>query len=206
MECPVEIVPGMWLIKRFVSETQRSVFYDEIRVVTSLANPRHMTTSRGFKMGVETTSCGHVGWVSDRKGYRYSAVDPESGKPWPVMPSTFRTLAQAAASEVGWSNYEPDTCLINRYVPGRQMGAHQDKDEQDFLQPVVSVSFGIPARFFVVGPTRRGRSVPIDVCDGDVVVFGAEARQYYHGVRTLKEAVHPALGAVRWNLTFRRAL
>jgi len=148
---------------------------------------RQMQTSRGFYMSVQTSNCGNLGWVSDRQGYRYTQVDPVTEKPWPAMP------------------FYPDACLINHYKPGTQMGAHQDKDESDFSQPIVSVSLGIDARFFVVGPERRGKSIPIDLSDGDVVVFGGPARRHFHGVRKLKESVHPRFGSVRWNLTFRKA-
>jgi len=166
---------------------------------------RQMQTSRGFYMSVQTSNCGNLGWVSDRQGYRYTQVDPVTEKPWPAMPGEFSVLATEAAREAGFEGFYPDACLINHYKPGTQMGAHQDKDESDFSQPIVSVSLGIDARFFVVGPERRGKSIPIDLSDGDVVVFGGPARRHFHGVRKLKESVHPRFGSVRWNLTFRKA-
>ncbi len=164
-----------------------------------------MTTPRGFLIGVAMSNCGECGWVSDRKGYRYSDIDPESNEPWPAMPDCFVELARQAASLCGFAAFAPDVCLINRYEVGKGMGAHQDKDEAMFDQPIVSVSLGLPARFFMIGPERRGRSTPIDLCDGDVVVFGGQARLHYHGVRPLKPGEHPRHGPVRWNLTFRRA-
>lgn len=156
-------------------------------------------------MSVAMTSCGDVGWVSDRRGYRYSPVDPISGNPWPPLPTEFLRLAQRAASRAGFENFTPDTCLINRYTPGTGMGAHQDKDEKDLSAPVVSVSLGIPARFFVLGEQRQGRSLPVDLQDGDVIVFGGPARHLFHGVRKLKAGEHATFGAVRWNMTFRKA-
>lgn len=85
------------------------------------------------------------------------------------------------------------------------MGLHQDKDEVDYNAPIVSVSLGIDARFYFTGPHRHGKSTAIDLNDGDVLVFGAESRLYFHGVRKLKHAIHPHFGACRWNLTFRKA-
>ncbi len=156
-------------------------------------------------MAVATTSCGDTGWVADTRGYRYSDVDPLSGDPWPPMPACFSELSRKAAEFAGFQAFEADTCLVNRYAPGVGMGAHQDRDERDFSQPIVSVSLGLPARFFVVGAERKGRSTPIDLKSGDVLVFGGTARRYYHGVRPVKPGQHPRFGCCRWNLTFRRA-
>ena len=121
------------------------------------------------------------------------------------MPGAFLKVATEAALAAGFSDYEPDSCLINHYVPGTQMGAHQDKDEKDFGAPIVSVSMGIDARFFVLGPERRGTSTSVDLSDGDVVVFGGPSRLFFHGVRKLKPGSHDVFGASRWNLTFRKA-
>lgn len=202
----MEIREGVWLYQNYLSVDDRAALLADVEAVCKVVAPQHMVTSRGFKMGVQTTSCGVVGWVSDRRGYRYSSVDLVSGKSWPGMPRSFSRLASAAASEAGFSRFTPDTCLMNRYEPGVQMGAHQDRDECDFSQPVVSVSLGIAARFFIVGESRTGKSQAVDLFDGDVLVFGGVARKHYHGVRKLKSAIHPELGAVRWNLTFRKAL
>ena len=187
-------------------------FADSVSLQAALENTlkqaplRQMQTSRGFLMSVHTSNCGEVGWISDRRGYRYSPTDPLTGAPWPRMPDAFLEVATQAADEAGFAGFSPDACLINQYKPGTQMGAHQDRDESDFTQPIVSVSLGIDARFFVVGPERTGKSIPVDLKDSDVIVFGGPARRYYHGVRKLKEATHPRFGSMRFNLTFRKAL
>jgi len=195
-------MPGVWLLPNFV---QPELLNEALAEVVASAPVRHMKTPRGFVMGVAMTNCGECGWVSDRRGYRYAERDPESGKPWPEMPEPFSSAAIAAAQVCGFAGFEPDVCLINRYPVGKGMGAHQDRDEQDLDQPIVSISLGLPARFFMVGPERRGRSTPIDVVDGDVVVFGGPARLHYHGVRPVKPGHHAEHGAFRWNLTFRCA-
>lgn len=199
----VEICPGMVLLPGYANTT---TLQSPLAQVLAQAPLRQMETSRGFKMSVHTSNCGAVGWISDRRGYRYSRTDPVTGLSWPPMPQVFLQLAISAASKAGYAGFEPDACLINNYQPGTQMGAHQDKDESDFSQPIVSVSLGINARFFVIGPEKRGTSTPVDLTDGDVIVFGGAARSHYHGVRKLKESTHPAFGPVRWNLTFRKAL
>lgn len=198
----VTICPGMVLLPGFADSQALDVDIQAIREVSPL---RRMQTMRGFLMSVQTTSCGQVGWVADRQGYRYEALDPLTGNAWPAMPLSFLKLSSSAAHRAGFADFVPDSCLINHYEPGTQMGAHQDKDEVDFDSPIVSVSLGIGARFFVVGPERKGKSTAVDLSDGDVVVFGGPARQYYHGVRKLKPANHPHFGPVRWNLTFRKA-
>ncbi len=200
------ILPGVWRLQGFVTANRYPELRASVQSICQVAKPRHMMTTRGFSMRVATTSCGTVGWVSDRSGYRYSETDPETGRRWPAMPGVFLEVAQEAARMCEYTDFQPDTCLMNRYEPGVQMGAHQDKDERDFNHPVVSVSLGIPARFYIIGEKRTGQSTPIDLADGDVVVFGGVARKHYHGVRKLKPAVHESWGAVRWNLTFRKAL
>ncbi len=166
---------------------------------------RHMETTRGFKMSAAMSNCGELGWVSDRKGYRYQAHDPLSGHPWPDMPPEFASLATKAAKTAGYDDFHPDVCLINCYQPGSSMSAHRDADEVDFQHPIVSFSLGIPARFFVQGAERKGRSVPIDLNSGDIVVWGGESRLYYHGIRPLKPAQDALFGSQRFNLTFRKA-
>lgn len=199
----IEIVPGMVVLPGYADSLTLQAPLERVL----LQNPlRQMQTSRGFAMSVHTSNCGAVGWISDRRGYRYVSQDPLTSEPWHAMPAEFATLANRAAEEAGFSGFEPDACLINHYRPGTQMGAHQDRDESDFTQPIVSVSLGIDARFFVIGPEKRGKSVSVDLSDGDVMVFGGPARRYYHGIRKLKESTHPRFGAARWNLTFRKAL
>ena len=199
----VEICPGMILLRDYADSALLKPHLESVLAVSPL---RRMQTSRGFHMSVQTSNCGQAGWVSDRQGYRYTAMDPLTEAPWPEMPTVFRELAEQAATAAGFPGFHPDACLINHYQPGTQMGAHQDRDESDFTAPIVSVSLGIDARFFVIGSRRRGSSIAVDLSDGDVLVFGGPARKTYHGVRKLKYSEHPRFGAVRWNMTFRKAL
>jgi len=173
--------------------------------VTRAAPLRHMLTPRGFRMSVGMTNCGDLGWVADRRGYRYTAHDPLSGRPWPRLPPTFRTLATDAAAEAGFEAFFPDACLVNRYLPGSKLSLHQDKNERDFAQPIVSVSLGLPAIFLFGGLERSDPTRRIRVAHGDVVVWGGSARLRYHGVAPLEEGVHEAVGPFRVNLTLRCA-
>jgi alkylated DNA repair protein (DNA oxidative demethylase) len=166
---------------------------------------RHMTTPGGFEMSVAMTNCGPLGWTSDRRGYRYSPLDPTLDKPWPAMPASFADLAASAAEAAGYLHFRPDACLINRYAPGTRLSLHQDKDERDFSQPIVSVSLGLPATFLFGGLKRNDKSVRLPLQHGDVVVWGGEDRLRFHGVLPLREGQHPQLGNVRINLTFRKA-
>jgi len=196
------LCPGMTLLPGFVDTR---LVHPIIEIILSSSPLRHMETRRGHFMSVKTSNCGSVGWISDRRGYRYSDIDPLNGRPWPAIPELLHEIAEQAATASGFPGFRPDSCLINHYEPGTQMGAHQDKDEKDFSAPIVSVSMGIDARFFVLGPERGGSSTSVDLSDGDVVVFGGPARLFYHGVRKLKPSNHEVFGASRWNLTFRKA-
>jgi len=155
-------------------------------------------------MSVAMSNCGRVGWVSDRKGYRYDPNDPDTSQPWPPMPKSFAALAEQAAADAGFAAYDPDACLINRYAAGAKLGLHQDKDEQDQWSPIVSVSLGLPAVFLWGGKRRADPVRRLHLVSGDVVVWGGPARFIYHGVSPLKPGEHPLTGAVRINLTFRK--
>lgn len=166
---------------------------------------RIMVTPGGQSMSVALSNCGALGWISDRSGYRYSPLDPQSGRPWPAMPEVFQRLAREAAAAAGFADFEPDACLVNRYLPGTRMSLHQDRDERSFAHPIVSVSLGIPAVFLFGGHARRDPAQRVPLVHGDVVVWGGEDRLRFHGILPIKEAVHPLLGAQRINFTLRRA-
>ncbi|WP_108472827.1 DNA oxidative demethylase AlkB [Rhodanobacter thiooxydans] len=173
--------------------------------VVAQAPFRHLVTPGGFRMSVAMTNAGPLGWVSDRRGYRYDPIDPDSGRPWPPMPPAFLQLADAAAAHAGFAGFMPDACLLNRYEAGTRLSLHQDRDERDMDQPIVSVSLGIPAVFLFGGLQRSDRAQRVPLAHGDVVVWGGPARLRYHGVLPLKPNHHDALGDVRINLTFRHA-
>jgi len=199
-----EVLPGVVLLRRRTLAIDATLIA-AAREVATVSPFRHMTTPGGFTMSVAMTNCGDWGWVTDRTGYRYDRLDPETGKPWPTMPQRFQHLATAAAAEAGFAGFTPDSCLINRYVPGARMSLHQDRNERDFSQPIVSVSLGLPAIFQFGGDRRSDRTLRIPVAHGDVIVWGGPARLRFHGILPLKTGSHPLLGAERVNLTFRKA-
>jgi alkylated DNA repair protein (DNA oxidative demethylase) len=166
---------------------------------------RHLVTPGGYRMSVAMSNCGPLGWVSDERGYRYAPADPLSGRPWPGMPASFRALAARAAERAGYPGFEPDACLINRYAAGARLTLHQDRDENDKRQPIVSVSLGLPATFLFGGSRRSERPHRLPLVHGDVVVWGGPSRLAFHGVLPLAEDQHPLTGPFRFNLTFRRA-
>jgi alkylated DNA repair protein (DNA oxidative demethylase) len=164
-----------------------------------------MQTPGGFTMSVAMTNCGPFGWVSSERGYRYAEEDPVTGAPWPALPPVMLDLARDAAAAAGFERFEPDACLVNRYEPGARLTLHQDKNESDLRQPIVSVSLGVPALFLFGGLKRKDRPLRLELVHGDVVVWGGPSRLRYHGVAPLKSAQHPFAGQARINLTLRRA-
>lgn len=166
---------------------------------------RHMVTPGGHTMSVALTNCGTLGWTTSPKGYRYATNDPQTGRPWPAMPEVFRTLAKDAAAAAGYDAFEPDGCLINRYLPGSRMSLHQDRNERDFNAPIVSVSLGMTATFLFGGFERSDRPTRVALYHGDVAVWGGEDRLRFHGIMPLKDNPHPELGRERINFTFRKA-
>lgn len=176
-----------------------------LRAIVKQAPFRHLIAPGGHRMSVAMTNCGSVGWVSDSTGYRYDAIDPESSQPWPAMPTVLRRLAADAASDAGFNGFEPEACLINRYVPGAKLSLHQDKDELDFAAPIVSVSLGLPAIFLFGGLKRADKPRRYRLEHGDVVVWGGPSRLFFHGVAPLADGEHALMGRQRINLTFRKA-
>jgi DNA oxidative demethylase len=200
----LELCPGAHLLRGFAAPDGERL-HAAVLAVSAAAPFRHMQTPGGFTMSVAMTNCGALGWVSDPTGYRYSELDPDSGLRWPAMPAAFESLARRAAAAAGYATFTPDACLVNRYEPGARLTLHQDKDERDFSQPIVSVSLGAPAVFLFGGLKRKERPLRLALVHGDVVVFGGPSRLRYHGVAPLKPSQHPFAGEARINLTLRRA-
>lgn len=201
---PEPLAAGAVVLRGF-ARADSAVLVAALRDVTTAAPFRHMSTPGGFRMSVAMTNCGELGWTSDEDGYRYAALDPDSGRRWPPMPASFLHLAQAAASQAGFPGFVPDACLVNRYQRGAKLSLHQDKNERDFTQPIVSVSLGIPAIFLFGGDKRSETPRRVLLTHGDVVVWGGPARLRYHGVMPIKSGEHPLVGGTRINLTFRKA-
>lgn len=199
------LAPGAIILRGFAL-AQAAQMMADVAAIAGQAPFRHMSTPGGRRLSAAMTNCGRAGWVSDRRGYRYEALDPDSGCPWPPLPEVWLALAGAAAAAAGWPGFVPDGCLVNRYAPGARMGLHQDRDEADLAWPIVSVSLGLPVSFLFGGTTRRAPVRRVRLLHGDVVAWGGEARLAFHGVAPLAAGRHPLTGPCRINLTLRRAL
>ena len=199
------LTEGAVLLRGFVATDVPALLKTLVQVLA--ASPfRHMVTPGGHTMSVAMTNCGSVGWVTDRTGYRYDAIDPETGRAWPPMPELFLHVAARAAMAGGFAGFVPDGCLINCYEPGARLTLHQDRNERDFTAPIVSVSLGLPAVFLFGGLLRTDRTRRLRLDSGDVVVWGGPARLAFHGVDKLADGDDVLTGRCRINLTFRRAL
>ncbi|MFK8258138.1 DNA oxidative demethylase AlkB [Erwinia sp. AnSW2-5] len=198
------LMEGAVILRRRVRDSAEALMAQVEQI--SAQNPfEHRITPGGHKMSVAMTNCGDLGWSTDSRGYQYSTQDEASGQRWPAMPDSFRELAIHCAAEAGFSGFSPDACLINRYEPGAKLTLHQDKDERDLRQPIVSVSLGLPAVFLFGGFERADACQRVLLEQGDVVVWGGPSRLRYHGILPLKPGIHPLTGPFRFNLTFRRA-
>ena len=198
------LAPGALLLRAHALDVAKELRKALDRIVAQ-APFRHMITPGGYRMSVAMTNCGGFGWVTDRLGYRYDALDPDSGKPWPKMPGAFLDLGARAADEAGYGGFVPDACLINRYEPGARLSLHQDRNELDFGAPIVSVSLGLPAAFLFGGDKRSDRPRRVPIHHGDVAVWGGPSRLAFHGIAPLKDGEHEVMGRQRINLTLRRA-
>jgi DNA oxidative demethylase len=156
----------------------------------------------GTPMSVRMTNCGPLGWVTDKaNGYRYQPIHPVTGGLWPDMPDILLALWRDVADFPA----PPEACLVNFYDEAAKMGLHQDRDEKDFLAPVVSVSLGDDARFKIGGTARGGKTQSIILRSGDVLVMGGASRLAFHGI----DRIYPGTSTLlpkggRINLTLRR--
>lgn len=194
--------PGAVCLRGYALDRERDLI-DALAAITAAAPFRRMVTPGGQTMSVAMTNCGDLGWITDRRGYRYEAADPLTGRPWPPMPPAFHELATRAAAAAGYGGFVSNACLINRYEPGARLTLHQDRNEGDFTAPIVSVSLGLPAKFLFGGLKRTDRPLRVMLEHGDVTAWGGPSRLAFHGVDTLKDGHHPATGRCRINLTFR---
>jgi alkylated DNA repair protein (DNA oxidative demethylase) len=155
----------------------------------------------GQPFSVRMTNCGPLGWVSDETGYRYQPDHPVTGAPWPPMPD----IVRAAWEDLAGYPHPPEACLINVYVPAARMGLHQDRDENDFAAPVVSLSLGQTCVFRVGGAARHDPTRSFRLASGDALVLGGEARLAFHGVdRIIPDTSTLLPDGSRINLTLRR--
>ncbi len=197
--------PGALLLPSFAAPPADADCLQALMQVLAQAPLRHMLTPGGRRMTVAMSNCGAWGWTSDVDRYRYRRSDPLSDQAWPPIPPPLLALARRAAARAGYPGFRPDACLINRYGAGAKLSPHQDRDERDLSQPIVSLSLGLPARFQFGGCERRTQLRRIALESGDVVVWGGPSRLAYHGVLPLAGGEHPLTGPWRYNLSFRRA-
>jgi DNA oxidative demethylase len=198
----ITILPGVSHWPGYLDRAAQEELVDDLRAVVKAAplfTPRMPKTGKPFS--VRMSNCGALGWVSDEKGYRYQPLHPDMGTPWPAMPEVL-VRAWGALSDYP---HLPEACLINFYGSTAKMGLHQDRDEQDFEAPVLSLSLGETAVFRVGGTTRGGKTVSLKLNSGDALVFGGPARLAYHGIDRViagSSTLLPQGGRI--NLTLRR--
>lgn len=202
MTTRVEIAPGVVHYPGWLDRAAQKALVAELRAVARLApffTPRMPRTGKPFS--VKMTNCGALGWVSDEKGYRYQPHHPETGEPWPPMPQVLLDAWQALAG----FPHPPEACLVNYYESAAKMGLHQDRDEEEFAAPVLSVSLGDTGVFRVGGTTRGGKTVSVKLQSGDLLSFGGPARLAFHGIDRIIAGTSTLLPqGGRINLTMRR--
>jgi alkylated DNA repair protein (DNA oxidative demethylase) len=193
---------GLRIMPGYLSREAQERLLAAIREVVAeapLYTPR-MPRS-GQPMSVRMTNCGPLGWMTDEKGYRYQETHPVTGAPWPPIPG----ILMEAWRELAGYPRPPQACLVNFYGPDARMGLHQDRDEEDFDAPVVSLSLGDTCLFRLGGTTRQGPTRSFRLASGDAVVLGGEARLVFHGVdRVIPGTSRLLAEGGRINLTLRR--
>lgn len=198
----ITLAPGLIYYPDYLSRAGQDALVAELRTLISAAplfTPRMPRTGKPFS--VRMSNCGPLGWVADEKGYRYQATHPQTGAPWPAMPVRILALWD----ELSGYPHPPEACLINFYASDARMGLHQDRDEEDFNAPVISLSLGDTAVFRYGGSSRKDRTASVRLASGDALVLGGEARLIHHGVdRLIPQSSTLLPDGGRINLTLRR--
>jgi DNA oxidative demethylase len=194
-----QIIKGFALYQGLLDLAAQQALVGDLRKVVAAAPLFAPVTPGGKAMSVRMSSAGRLGWITDRRGYRYEPFHPD-GQPWPGIPDS----VLAIWNKVAGTERQPDCCLINFYGEGAKMGLHQDRDEGDFRFPVVSVSLGDDALFRMGGTDRASATSSVWLRSGDVVVMGGPARLAWHGVDRILHASSTLLPkGGRLNLTLR---
>lgn len=198
----VEIAPGAVWFPSYLDRATQEALRDAIRDVVRQAPLYTPAMPRsGEPLSVRMTNCGSLGWVSDVSGYRYQSTHPETGTTWPPMPDILLTAWRLLAQYP----HPPEACLVNFYHAAAKLGLHQDRDEDNFDAPVLSLSLGDTARFRIGGAERGGKTASVELKSGDAFIFGGPSRLAYHGV----DRIYPDTSTLlrdggRINLTMRR--
>ncbi len=200
---------GAKLFRGRLSVVDQLAILDDVATVIEEAPPFRPQMPTGPYVINTLTNCGPLGWMSDKRGYRYEATHPVTGKPWPPIPQAVLSLAKQAAADTGYA-FEPDACLVNIYAADGRLSLHRDYDEADFAWPIVSLSFGNDADFQLGGPARSGPTTTFALNSGDVFVLAGPSRLRYHGVKRIRPGTSPITHKAlpeggRINLTLRRA-
>ncbi len=197
-----EVAPGLRYVPGYLDGDRQAALLRDVRAVLSGAPLYRPTMPRtGAPLSVAMSNCGRLGWISDRAGYRYAAVHPDTGRPWPAIP----TRAAEAWSDLCEGSPAPEACLVNYYAAGARMGLHQDRDEEDLAAPVLSLSLGDTGVFRFGGTARRDPTRSLRLASGDALVLGGAARLAFHGIdRVLGGTSRLLAEGGRFNLTLRR--
>jgi alkylated DNA repair protein (DNA oxidative demethylase) len=198
---------GFRVLPGLIDRPQQQALIAALRAAVEVAPFFVPTMPRtGKPFSVRMTNLGPLGWVSDReRGYRYQATHPQTGAPWPPIPPLVMDLWRS----VSGYPHDPEACLVNFYAPGAKMGLHQDRDEQEFAAPVVSISLGDTCLFRIGGVRRKDPTRSLKLASGDVVVLGEASRLAFHGVDRTYPGTSTLLSGWfaeggRINLTLRR--
>lgn len=201
---------GTALFRNRLTQVEQHAILDEVERIVAEAPLFRPQMPTGPYMINSLTNCGPLGWISDKRGYRYEPTHPVTGKPWPPIPENILDCANNLTREAGLGDYAPDACLVNHYGASGKLSLHRDFDEADFKWPIVSFSFGNDAEFLLGGMKRSDRATSITLHSGDVLVLGGPSRLRYHGVRRIRPGTSPIAHQAlpeggRINLTLRRA-
>lgn len=198
----LELAPGLIYVPGYFDRRAQELLLSDIRAILDLAPLFQPVMPRsGNPFSVQMSNCGPLGWMSDRNGYRYAAVHPVTGRPWPPIPAA----VVAAWEDLASYARPPEACLINYYTPDARMGLHQDRDEETFVAPVLSLSLGDTCLFRYGGTERRGPTRSLKLESGDALIMGGAARLAFHGVDRITGGSSTLLGeGGRFNLTLRR--
>ncbi len=198
---------GLIHFTNFIDLKFQNQILEEIDKIINISPLKRIKTKKGGNFSTQITNCGKLGWWSDHKGYRYTNHDPITGLEWPKIPNLFIQVINKTLHHLKLEKaFMPDACLINYYSSSSKMGLHQDKDEKDMSQPIITISLGDKADFMIGGIKRSQKPDLLSLRSGDILVMSKDSRPCFHGIKKIHPGTSPIKKlAGRFSLTFRKA-
>lgn len=185
-------IPGLILLPKYFSDEQQKYWIDkslnEYSVSSSYPNnivnvDPSQTTSQYSR---------NLSWSRLGASYSWSKGEYNDDEMKSNFPPDLSVEVKKIVNEIDkvdklrenviYENFNPEVAFIKYYLVGSTMMAHQDKSEQTFDRPLISISLGSSAIFLIGTENRNDKPHAFLLRSGDVIAMTGKSRLAYHGV------------------------